>query len=166
MWRYTHKSRTGHSYIKQTIKKENAKLGGEMSGHIFFNDKWYGFDDGIYVFLRFLEILSQEKEILLALDTLPKTYTTPELEIEFSGDHHFSFMKEFIKEANFDGYNVSLIDGIKISDDSSWGLIRASNTSPKITLRFESMTEDGLKSIKNEIKSAILKINYKLDLPF
>ena len=159
-------SRTGHSYIKQTIKKENAKLGGEMSGHIFFNDKWYGFDDGIYVFLRFLEILSQEQEILSALDTLPKTYTTPELEIEFSGDHHFSFMKEFIKEANFDGYNVSLIDGIKISDDSSWGLIRASNTSPKITLRFESMTEDGLKSIKNEIKSAILKINNKLDLPF
>ena len=159
-------SRTGHSYIKQTIKKENAKLGGEMSGHIFFNDKWYGFDDGIYVFLRFLEILSKEQEILSALDTLPKTYTTPELEIEFSGDHHFSFMKEFIKEANFDGYNVSLIDGIKISDDSSWGLIRASNTSPKITLRFESMTEDGLKSIKNEIKSAILKINNKLDLPF
>ena len=159
-------SRTGHSYIKQTIKKQDAKLGGEMSGHIFFNDKWYGFDDGIYVFLRFLEILSQEEESLLALDALPKTYKTPELDIEFGGDYHFSFMNEFIRKAQFNEYDVSLIDGIKISDDSSWGLIRASNTSPKITLRFESMTEDGLKSIKNEIKSAILKINNKLDLPF
>ena len=159
-------SRTGHSYIKQTIKKESAKLGGEMSGHIFFNDKWYGFDDGIYVFLRFLEILSQENQLLKALEDLPKTYTTPEIDIEFKGNSHFKFIEEFIKLSRFDEYNVSLIDGIKISNDESWGLIRASNTSPKITLRFESATEDGLKSIKNDIKNAILKIDNKLDLPF
>ncbi len=159
-------SRTGHSYIKQTIKKESAKLGGEMSGHIFFNDKWYGFDDGIYVFLRFLEILSQENELLKALEDLPKTYTTPEIDIEFKENSHFKFIEEFIKLSRFDEYNVSLIDGIKISNDESWGLIRASNTSPKITLRFESATEDGLKSIKNDIKNAILKIDNKLDLPF
>ena len=76
------------------------------------------------------------------------------------------FIEEFIKLSRFDLYNVSLIDGIKISNDESWGLIRASNTSPKITLRFESATEDGLKSIKNDIKNAILKIDNKLDLPF
>ena len=137
-----------------------------MSGHIFFNDKWYGFDDGIYVFLRFLEILSQENQLLKALEDLPKTHTTPEIDIEFKGNSHFKFIEEFIRVSKFDQYNVSLIDGIKISNDESWGLIRASNTSPKITLRFESATEDGLKSIKNDIKNAILKIDNKLDLPF
>ena len=137
-----------------------------MSGHIFFNDKWYGFDDGIYVFLRFLEILSQENELLKALEDLPKTYTTPEIDIEFKENSHFKFIEEFIKLNRFDEYNVSLIDGIKILNDESWGLIRASNTSPKITLRFESATEDGLKSIKNDIKNAILKIDNKLYLPF
>ena len=116
-------SRTGHSYIKQTIKKEGAKLGGEMSGHIFFNDKWYGFDDGIYVFLRFLEILSQENQLLKALEDLPKTYATPEIDIEFDGNNHFRFIEEFIKLSKFDEYNVSLIDGVKISNNESWGLI-------------------------------------------
>ena len=117
-------------------------------------------------FLRFLEILSQEKQLLNALDNLPKTYATPEIDIEFNGNNHFRFIKEFIKLSKFDEYNVSLIDGVKISNNESWGLIRASNTSPKITLRFESATEDGLKSIKNDIKSAILKIDNTLDLPF
>ena len=159
-------SRTGHSYIKQTIKKEKAKLGGEMSGHIFFNDKWYGFDDGIYVFLRFLEILSNEEHLIEDLLKLPTTYTTPEIDIDFSDNNHFEFINKFINQNTFDDYTISLIDGIKIMNKQSWGLLRASNTTPKITLRFESSSVDGLKNIKNAIKSAILKIDNTLDLPF
>jgi phosphomannomutase len=159
-------SRTGHSFIKQTIRKEGAKLGGEMSGHIFFNDKWYGFDDGIYVFLRFLEILSNDPNMIEELMELPKTHVTPEIDIDFPKDNHFKFIEAFKKKSVFTNYTVSDLDGIKISNSESWGLIRASNTSPKITLRFESLSEKGLISIKNEIKNAILEIDNTLELPF
>ena len=159
-------SRTGHSFIKQTIQKEGAKLGGEMSGHIFFNDKWYGFDDGIYVFLRFLEILSSDPNMIEELMELPKTHVTPEIDIDFPKDNHFKFIEAFKKNSVFTNYTVSDLDGIKISNSESWGLIRASNTSPKITLRFESLSEKGLISIKNEIKNAILEIDNTLELPF
>ena len=159
-------SRTGHSYIKQTIKKESAKLGGEMSGHIFFNDKWYGFDDGIYVFLRFLEILSNEPNLVDHLSSLPKTFSTSDIDIEFTGNDHFEFMERFRANTDFHNYSVSYLDGIKISNTDSWGLIRASNTSPKITLRFESLSESSLNIIKNEIKNAILKIDNTIELPF
>ena len=159
-------SRTGHSYIKQTIKDQKADLGGELSGHIFFNDKWYGFDDGIYVFLRFLEIISSEPNLLKKLTTLPKTCTTPEIDIEFPNNNHFEFISEFIQKTSLENYKVSYLDGIKISNNESWGLVRASNTSPKITLRFESLSSLGLKSIQNDIKNAILKIDNTLDLPF
>ena len=159
-------SRTGHSFIKQTIQKEGAKLGGEMSGHIFFNDKWYGFDDGIYVFLRFLEILSNDPDMIEELMELPKTHVTPEIDIDFPKDNHFKFIEAFKKKSVFTNYTVSDLDGIKISNSESWGLIRASNTSPKITLRFESLSEKGLISIKNEIKNAILEIDNTLELPF
>lgn len=158
-------SRTGHSYIKQTIQKEDAQLGGEMSGHIFFNDKWYGFDDGIYVFLRFLEILSNQPHMITELMKLPKTHLTPEIDIDFPKNDHFTFIENFKKKVSFTNYDVSYLDGIKISDSQSWGLIRASNTSPKITLRFESLTEKGLINIKNEIKNAILDIDNTLNLP-
>ncbi len=159
-------SRTGHSYIKQMIKEKKADLGGELSGHIFFNDKWYGFDDGIYVFLRFLEILSSEAHILDKLSNLPQTFSTSEIEIEFPNNDHFIFMSELTHKTSLDNYAVSNLDGIKISNNESWGLVRASNTSPKITLRFESLSLTGLKSIQNDIKNAILKINNTLDLPF
>ena len=106
--------RTGHSYIKNMIKQERAMLGGEMSGHIFFNDKWYGFDDGIYVFLRFLEILTNDDELTSVVDEMPRTYASPELDINFNGNGHFEFMSKFMKTASFDDYTVSNTDGIKI----------------------------------------------------
>jgi len=159
-------SRTGHSYIKQKIKDEEADLGGELSGHIFFNDKWYGFDDGIYVFLRFAEILSNESNLIEDLSRLPKTFPTPEIDIEFPDNNHFKFITEFKKNISLDNYTHSYLDGIKISNSESWGLVRASNTSPKITLRFESLSYLGLKNIQNDIKNAILEIDSTLDLPF
>jgi len=159
-------SRTGHSYIKQTIKDESADLGGELSGHIFFNDKWYGFDDGIYVFLRFLEVLTNEPHLLEELSSLPQTYPTPEIDIEFTNNGHFKFIDDLKQTNLLNNYKVSYLDGIKISNSQSWGLVRASNTSPKITLRFESLSHEGLKNIQNDIKNAILKIDNTLDLPF
>ena len=137
-----------------------------MSGHIFFNDKWYGFDDGIYVFLRFLEILSNEPNLVDHLSSLPKTFSTSEIDIEFPGNDHFKFMESFRANSDFHNYSVSYLDGIKISNTDSWGLIRASNTSPKITLRFESLSKSSLNIIKNEIKNAILKIDNTIELPF
>ena len=159
-------SKTGHSYIKQKIKDEEADLGGELSGHIFFNDKWYGFDDGIYVFLRFVEILSNEPNLIKELSSLPKTFVTPEIDVEFPDNNHFKFMTEFKKNNSLDNYKLSYLDGIKISNNDSWALVRASNTSPKITLRFESISSLGLKNIQNDIKNAILEIDNTLDLPF
>ena len=137
-----------------------------MSGHIFFNDKWYGFDDCIYVFLRFLEILSNEPDLINHLSDLPKTYTTSEIDIIFQENNHFEFIERFIQNNDFRDYRVSYLDGVKISNSNSWGLIRASNTSPKITLRFEALSENSLIKIKNEIKNAILKIDNTIELPF
>ncbi len=159
-------TRTGHSFVKRKIQEESALLGGELSGHIFFNDKWYGFDDGIYVFLRFLEIITEEETLLCELSKIKKMYSTPEIDIEFNNNDHHEFMAKLRGVDDFENYDISEIDGIKISNKTSWGLVRASNTSPKITLRFESVSQDELNKIKNKIKSAILKINNKLDLPF
>ncbi len=159
-------TRTGHSFVKRKIQEESALLGGELSGHIFFNDKWYGFDDGIYVFLRFLEIITEEETLLCELSKIKKMYSTPEIDIEFNNNDHHEFMAKLRGVDDFENYDISEIDGIKISNKTSWGLVRASNTSPKITLRFESSSQDELNKIKNKIKSAILKINNKLDLPF
>ena len=100
------------------------------------------------------------------LSGLPETYTTSEIDIAFQENDHFEFMERFIENNDFNDYKVSYLDGIKITDENSWGLIRASNTSPKITLRFEALSENSLINIKNEIKNAILKIDNTIELPF
>ena len=137
-----------------------------MSGHIFFNDKWYGFDDGIYVFLRFLEILTNDDELTSVVDEMPRTYASPELDINFNDNGHFEFMSTFMKTASFDDYTVSNIDGIKILNQTSWGFDKTFKHISKNNTRFESSSENGFKIIKNDIKNAILKIDNTLDLPF
>tara|TARA_B100001063_G_scaffold36421_1_gene29938 strand:- start:50 stop:1432 length:1383 start_codon:yes stop_codon:yes gene_type:complete len=159
-------SKTGHSFIKRAIIEENASLGGEMSGHIFFADRWGGFDDGIYASLRLLEILCREGDNLGILNTLPKSITTPEINIPFKGNNHFTFMNLFAKLAKFDNASIIDIDGVKIIYPDSWGLIRCSNTTSNLVLRFEADDRYAMSKIQSLVKDEMLKIDNKLELPF
>ena len=139
--------KTGHTFIKQKIRETNAQLGGEMSGHIFFNDRWKGFDDGIYAGARMLEIIASEdtKDIF---SELPNMVSTPELNVPTSDEEKFYLVEEFIKKTDFSNAKIIDIDGIRVEYEKGWGLLRASNTSPVLVLRFEAETEDDLNHIK------------------
>ena len=143
-------SPTGHFHIKNTLKQTNAPLAGEMSGHIFFNDKWHGFDDGHYSAFRLLEIMNDLNIPLSSiLDQLPKAFSTPELNINIEEEKKFKIVKNFVDKAQFEGGSKVTIDGLRVDFDDGWGLIRASNTTPKLVLRFEANTSSRLKEIKN-----------------
>ena len=139
--------KTGHTFIKQKIRETNAQLGGEMSGHIFFNDRWKGFDDGIYAGARMLEIIASEdtKDIF---SELPNMVSTPEINLHASDEVKFFLVEEFIKKTDFSNAKIIDIDGIRVEYEKGWGLLRASNTSPVLVLRFEAETEDDLNHIK------------------
>ena len=160
-------SRTGHSYIKMKMKEINAILGGEMSGHIFFKDRWFGFDDGIYASLRMLEIISNEnKKSSEIFDELPSSYSTPEINIKVDKDgNQHEFMKKFCSKVNFDGAEISKIDGLRADFINGWGLVRASNTTPCLVMRFEANTEEELKEIQDKFTSEILNIDSTLEIP-
>ena len=159
-------SRTGHSFIKKSMIESDAILGGEMSGHIFFNDKWFGFDDGVYAFLRIMEILSIEKEYNKIFDDLPQSTTTPEIAIEFKQNNHFTFMNKFVKLAEFSDCQKIDIDGLKVIYDDGWGLIRCSNTTSCIVLRFEADDKNSMNRIQSKFRDAMLKIDKDLEIPF
>ena len=143
-------SPTGHFHIKNTLKQTNAPLAGEMSGHIFFNDKWHGFDDGHYSAFRLLEIMNDLNiPLSTILDQLPKAFSTPELNINIEEEKKFEIVKNFVDKAQFEGGSKVTIDGLRVDFDDGWGLIRASNTTPKLVLRFEAKTSSRLKEIKN-----------------
>jgi phosphomannomutase/phosphoglucomutase len=143
-------SPTGHFHIKNTLKQTNAPLAGEMSGHIFFNDQWHGFDDGHYSAVRLLEIMdSLNIPLSKILDQLPKACSTPELNINVSEDKKFEIVKNFVDKARFEGGTKVTIDGLRVDFEDGWGLMRASNTTPKLVLRFEAKTSSRLKEIKN-----------------
>ena len=143
-------SPTGHFHIKNTLKKTNAPLAGEMSGHIFFNDQWHGFDDGHYSAFRLLEIMnSLDVPLSSILNQLPKAFSTPELNINVEEEKKFEIIKDFVNKAKFEGGSKVTIDGLRVDFDDGWGLIRASNTTPKLVLRFEAKTPSRLKEIKN-----------------
>ena len=143
-------SPTGHFHIKNTLKKTNAPLAGEMSGHIFFNDQWHGFDDGHYSAFRLLEIMnSLDIPLSSILNQLPKAFSTPELNINVEEEKKFEIIKDFVNKAKFEGGSKVTIDGLRVDFDDGWGLIRASNTTPKLVLRFEAKTPSRLKEIKN-----------------
>tara|TARA_Y100000590_G_scaffold136257_1_gene156001 strand:+ start:16791 stop:18155 length:1365 start_codon:yes stop_codon:yes gene_type:complete len=155
-------SKTGHSYIKECIYRENALLGGEMSGHIFFNDRWPGFDDGIYAGARMLEIISEtskEEDIFI---NLPELISTPEINIESSDEEKFEVVEEFISLAKYENSETILIDGARIEFEFGWGLLRASNTSPNLVLRFEANNQKNLDLIKKLFKETLKKINPNL----
>ena len=160
--------KTGHSLIKAKLKETGAPLAGEMSGHIFFADRWHGFDDGMYSAGRLLEILSLEGEDATALfDRLKTGVSTPELSIKIADQIKFSFIKQLVKKADaFVGGAAVTIDGLRIDYDDGWGLIRASNTGPKLVARFEGVDDAALARIQGEFKQQLLAINSQLTLPF
>ena len=159
-------SRTGHSFIKKSMRENNAILGGEMSGHIFFNDKWFGFDDGVYAFLRIMELLPDKKNYDKIFSSLPQSVTTPEIAIEFKENNHFTFMNKFVKLAEFDDSKKIDIDGLKVIYDDGWGLIRCSNTTSCIVLRFEADNKNSMNRIQSMFRDAMLKIDKNLEIPF
>ena len=155
---------TGHFNIKNGIREHNPLLAGEMSGHIFFNDKWYGFDDGVYSGARIIELIFKTKKSISNLNKeLPSLFTTPELNIEVSDKKKFEIVKKFIANCTLDGEKIS-IDGLRINFDNGWGLLRASNTTPMLVMRFESNTEEGLNKIKYRFIKELSRICPDIDI--
>jgi len=150
--------KTGHSLIKSKMKEENAELAGEMSGHIFFKDRYFGYDDAIYASCRLIEILSKTgKRISELLADVPVTYTTPEIRVECPDDKKFGVVEK-ITDYFRKKYNVIDIDGVRVLFDDGWGLVRASNTQPALVLRYEAMTEKRLSEIRNLLESVLANI--------
>ena len=145
-------SRTGHSFIKKKLKETNAALAGEMSGHIFFKERWFGFDDALYTAARLLEIVSKSNKTCSELfDELPVNLSTPEININF--DKHgqqFEAMDSLSKNIDFPGANINTIDGVRVDFDDCWGLVRPSNTTPCLVLRFEAKNNAALIGIQEK----------------
>ena len=159
--------RTGHSFIKAKLKETGAAIAGEMSGHIFFKERWFGFDDGVYAGARLIELLSKQEQTPQEIfDALPDSVNTPELRIEFAEGAHYEFMDRLKQAADFSGAEVSKIDGLRVDYPDGFGLIRPSNTTPILVLRFEADSEDSLLRIQKEFKSAIRALDANLALPF
>ena len=158
-------SPTGHFHIKNKLRETGALLAGEMSGHIFFNDRWYGFDDGHYSGVRMLEILANS-DISLAemIDKYPQTFSTPELNISVDENDKFEIIDAFKEKAAFPGGTLNMMDGLRVDYQDGWGLLRASNTTPKLVLRFEADSKTRLEEIKSDFLSQLASIRPSLEL--
>ena len=153
-------SKTGHSLIKKCMGSNNAILGGEMSGHMFFSDQYKGFDDGLYAAVRFINLVSSsEKKLSEMVDQIPKVFNTPEIRIECPDDKKFLVVNQVIELQRKKGKRFLDIDGIRVNLNDGWFLLRASNTQPSIVVRCESNTEDGLFKIVDYVKKDLGKIN-------
>ena len=148
--------KTGHSLIKSKMKEEGALLAGEMSGHIFFNDRYFGYDDAIYASLRLAEIVSRsDKPLSEYLADLPKSYSTPEIRFECPEEKKFEIVERVVKYFKDAGYDVNDIDGVRLNIGDGWGLLRASNTQPVLVMRFEAQSLEKLEEIKSLIENKL-----------
>ena len=160
-------SRTGHSFIKARMKETGAALGGEMSGHIFFRERWYGFDDGMYAGARLLEILSQVDDPNELLNNLPDAVSTPELNIKMKEGEHHALIATLQRDAKFTNPDKVIdIDGLRVEYADGFGLARASNTTPVIVLRFEADNDEALERIKADFRRVISAAAPELELGF
>lgn len=160
--------KTGHSFMKGRMKETGALLGGEMSGHIFFKERWFGFDDALYAAARLLEILSADaRPVSEIFGEIPDSVNTPEINISFSreGAQH-KFMQAFIRQKKFSGATLTEIDGLRADYDDGWGLIRASNTTPSLVIRFEADNATALDRIQTEFSTAMKAVDSDLVIPF
>lgn len=159
--------KTGHSFMKAKLKETNAALAGEMSGHFFFNERWYGFDDGLYAAARLLEILDQDDRLPQEVfDELPKGVSTPELKVHMKEGEHYKFIEKFVHSVEFSDAKVITIDGIRADYADGWGLVRCSNTTPCLVIRFDADDQQALERIQDEFRRKLLAVDAKLDLPF
>ncbi|MEP6222728.1 phosphomannomutase/phosphoglucomutase, partial [Marinobacter sp.] len=150
--------KTGHSLMKAKMKESGALLAGEMSGHIFFGERWMGFDDGLYSAARLLEILGiEDRHCDEVFEDFPEDISTPELNVEVSDETKFPLMEKLSREGDFGDGNISTIDGIRVEFTDGWGLCRASNTTPVLVLRFEAETEEALDRIKAVFREQLQK---------
>jgi phosphomannomutase len=150
--------KTGHSLIKAKMKEVNSPLGGEMSGHIFFKERWYGFDDGTYAGCRLLEILSRHPDPSAVLDALPTSFSTPELNVTCEEGEPHRVVEQLVQKASFPDAKVSTIDGLRVDWPDGFGLIRASNTTPVLVLRFEGHTQEAMHRIENEMLTLLRSV--------
>src|SRR5438067_1778849 len=151
--------KTGHSLIKAKMKEVGAPLGGEMSGHIFFKERWFGFDDGTYAGCRLLEILSRSADPSAVLDALPTSFSTPELNVKCAEGEPHAVVEKLKSMAAFDApAKVSTIDGVRVDWPDGFGLVRASNTTPVLVLRFEGHTPEALHRIEGEMLSLLRRV--------
>ncbi len=143
--------KTGHSLIKAKMREVGSPLGGEMSGHIFFKERWFGFDDGTYAGARLLEIVSRSADPSAVLDALPTSFSTPELNVKCAEGEPHRVVEELVGKASFPAAQVSTIDGLRVDWPDGFGLVRASNTTPVLVLRFEGHTEEAMHRIEREM---------------
>ena len=155
-------------FIKSKLAETNAALAGEMSGHFFFNDRWFGFDDALYSGARLLEIIAnQAQSISDRFSNIPNSVNTPELKVYVADAEKFSLMQTLIQQANFaDATDIITIDGLRVGFAEGWGLVRPSNTTPYLVLRFEANNANALQEIQSKFRQWLLSVDNKLVLPF
>lgn len=159
--------KTGHSFIKGKLKETGALLAGEMSGHIFFKERWYGFDDGLYAGARLLELLSHESDCSVTLNSIPDSINTPELQIKLKEGENYLLINHLQQNAQFArSERVITIDGLRVEYKDGFGLARSSNTTPVVVLRFEADNKIALKRIQDDFRKVILQIRPEVNLPF
>ena len=159
--------KTGHSLVKAKLKETGALLAGEMSGHTFFKERWYGFDDALYCGARLLEILSRYPNPSAVLDALPDSVSTPELQLKLEEGEHFALIAQLQRDARFpDAQQVIEIDGLRVEYSDGFGLARASNTTPVVVLRFEGDTEAALLRVQADFRRVLLAAKPDAALPF
>jgi phosphomannomutase / phosphoglucomutase len=159
--------KTGHSLVKAKLKETGAPLAGEMSGHIFFKDRWFGFDDGLYTGARLLEILSKENDPNATLNQLPNAICTPELQLACAEGESFTLLEQIKANAKFpSSESINTIDGVRVEYTDGFGLARPSNTTPVMVMRFEADSQEAITRIQEEFRVAILQVKANAKLPF
>jgi phosphomannomutase/phosphoglucomutase len=159
--------KTGHSLVKAKLRETGAPLGGEMSGHIFFKDRWYGFDDGLYSGARMLELLTRVDDPSALLNALPIASSTPELHLHLQEGENVELIEKLRSSAEFTGSErIVAIDGLRVEYADGFGLVRSSNTTPVVVMRFEAETPEALARIQADFRRVILAAKADADLPF
>jgi phosphomannomutase/phosphoglucomutase len=159
--------KSGHSFMKDKMMETGALLGGEFSGHIFFKERWFGFDDGMYAAARLIEILSTtDPDLDLQLAAFPELISSAELKVHTSEQQKFIIIEKLLSDSQFDEGKLSTLDGLRVDFADGWGLVRASNTMAMLTLRFEADNDAAMQRIQRLFKQQLSAVDGDLDLPF